>query len=86
MLIQPLDGTIRVPRALGGNLGRNGQGATDLAQPHEKLKALEAHVRALYVTRATFLAELRPIRSALCGAVGTPRAGVGGAVSGLVLR
>ena len=86
MLVPPLDGTIRVPRDSGVNLGRYGQGATDLAQPHEKLKALEAHVRASCVTETTCLAKLRPIRKVLCGAVGTARAGVVGAMSGLVLR
>ena len=86
MLIPPLDGTIRVPRASGVNVGRYGQGATDLAQPHEKLKALEAHVRASCVTEATFPAKLRSIRTVLCGAVEPALSGVMGSVSGLVLR
>ena len=86
MLIPPLDGTIRVASVFGVDWGRYRRDGLDLAQLHERLKALEAHVRASCVTEATFLAKLRPIRTVLCGAVEPALSGVVGSVSGLVLR
>lgn len=75
MLISPLDGTIGAGSVNGGNLGSSGHGGIDPGRPHEDLKALEAHVRASNVTKAQFLAELRPIGTvggvALSGGVGT---------------
>ncbi len=74
MLVPPLDGTIRVPSVIGADLGSSGYDGIDLGRPHEDLKALEAHVRGSTVTKAQFLAELRPIRTvggtALSGVVG----------------
>ena len=82
MLISPLDGTIRVPSVIGANLGSSGHGGIDLVRLHEDLKALEAHVREPNVTKAKFLAELRPIRTV----GGTALSGVVGAASRLALR
>ena len=61
------------------------QTGLDLAQLHEKLKAIEAHVRASCVTEATFPAKLRSIRTVLCGAVGPALSGVVGAGLGVGL-
>ncbi len=81
MLIPPLDGTIRVPSVIGVNLGSSGHGGIDLGQLNEDLKALEAHVRGSNVTKAQFLAELRPIRTV----GGTAPSGVVGAALGVGL-
>ena len=74
MLIPPLDGTVHVPSAIGVDRGGSGHGGIDVAPPHGGLKALEAQVRESNVTKAKFLAELRPIRTvggaALSGVVG----------------
>ena len=51
MLISPLDGSIRVASVFGFDWGRYRHDGLDLAQLHERLKALEAHVRASCVTR-----------------------------------
>ena len=82
MLISPLDETIRVPSAIRVNLGNSGHGGIDLGQLPEDPKALEAHVRESNVTKAKFLAELRPTRTA----GGTALSGVVGAASRLALR
>ena len=82
MLIPPLDETIRVPSVIGVNLGSSGHGGIDLGQLHEDLKALEAHVRESNVTKAKFLAELRPTRTA----GGTAPESAVGAASRLALR
>ena len=82
MLIPSLDETIRAPSVIGVNLGSSGHGGIDLGQLHEDLKALEAHVREPNVTKAKFLAELRPIRTA----GGAALSGVVGAASRLALR
>ena len=79
MLIPPLDGVIRVTSVFGADRGRYRHGGPDLAQLPEDLEALEAHVRESCVTKAKILAELRPIRTVVCGAVGSARFGVAGA-------
>ena len=74
MLFPPLDGTVHVPSVIGVNRGSSGYGGIDLGQPHGDLKALEAQVRESNVTKAKFLAELRPVRTVggagLSGVVG----------------
>lgn len=85
MLIPPLDGAIRVTSVFGANRGSYRHGGLDLVQLHEDLKALEAHVRESYVTKAKILAELRPIWTVVCGAVGIALFGVVGAALRQVL-
>ena len=79
MLIPPLDEVIRITRVFGADRGRYRHGGLNLAQLPEDLKALEAHVRESCVTKARILAELRPIRTVVCGAVRSARFGVVGA-------
>ncbi len=82
MLVPPLDGTVKVPSVIGADFGSSGYGGIDLGQPHEDLKPLEAHVRGSTVNRAKFLAELRPIGTA----VGTALSGAVGAALRVALR
>ena len=79
MLISPLGGTIRVTSVFGADRGRYRHGGLDPAQRHEDLEALEANVRESCGTKAKILAELRPIRTVVCGAVGSALFGVAGA-------
>ncbi len=79
MLVPPLDGVVRVTGVFGADRGRYRHGGLGPAQRHEDLEALEAHVRESYVTKAKILAELRPIRAVVCGAVGSALIGVVGA-------
>ncbi len=82
MLVPLLDGTVHVPSVNGGNLGSSGYGGSGPGLLHEDLKALKAHVGGSNVTKAKFLAELRPI-----GTVGgTALSGVVGAASRLAPR
>lgn len=79
MLIPPLGEVFRITRVFGADRGRYRHGGLDPAQLHEDLEALEAHVRESCVTKAKILAELRPIRTVGCGAVGSALFGVAGA-------
>lgn len=86
MLIPPLDRTIRVPSANSVNPGSSGHVGIVPGQPHEDLKAPEAHVGAWNITRARILAEPRPSLTMGCGAVGTALSGVVGAALRLAPR